>query len=465
MDSLERIPKGVNVMSYIPIAPLMIYVMGIEAAKTRAGTSEERRRMRELFNQAMDAGACGFSVQFTGAWNIQRDYDGTPMVTDVMSKDDLMMFAEILRERGEGYIQANCAPEIAEELAELSGRPLIWNVLGIGTDQHGGEIPPHKAVLEWVRDANARGNRIFTQTVSTTGEAAFTLEDWNLFDQNEVWREVTLGNVEERMKKMSDPSAREILRRDHDRRRGHISGKLQSDWGKLAANTNVSDEDPGHIITPRLGQFRITECVLEKNKQYDGMTVADYAVAVNKHPIDAFLDLAVEEGLKTQFEHEALSSLDDPGYGEILRGPQSLPGISDGGAHTKFISLGRFTTEFLTEHIRKRHVMSLEEAHWRLSGYPAYAAGIKDRGFIREGAPADIVVYDYEALKVFPVEIAHDYPGNEWRRIQKAHGYRFILVNGEVTFKDGECTGATPGHLLRHGYAASPTTISARAAA
>ena len=82
--------------------------------------------------------------------------------------------------------------------------------------------------------------------------------------------------------------------------------------------------------------------------------------------------------------------------------------------------------------------------------------GSKDRGYLREGMAADIVVYDFENLTSVPEHdtvVAHDMPANEWRRVQRAEGYRWTLVNGEVTFENGECTGATPGALLRGGRA------------
>jgi N-acyl-D-aspartate/D-glutamate deacylase len=82
---------------------------------------------------------------------------------------------------------------------------------------------------------------------------------------------------------------------------------------------------------------------------------------------------------------------------------------------------------------------------------PAHAAQFKDRGTLREGLAADIVVYDLDNLKALPIEIAYDLPAGEWRRVQKAQGYRWIMVNGGVTFEDGKCTGATPGKLLRGG--------------
>jgi N-acyl-D-amino-acid deacylase len=132
----------------------------------------------------------------------------------------------------------------------------------------------------------------------------------------------------------------------------------------------------------------------------------------------------------------------------------SFPGVSDGGAHTKFLVGGSYTTDFLAWLVRDEQKVTLEEAHYRLSALPAFAAGFKDRGVLREGTAADIVVYDLKELAVEPSwigEIVHDFPGGEWRRIQRAKGYRAIMVNGEITFENGNCTGATPGRLLRHG--------------
>jgi N-acyl-D-aspartate/D-glutamate deacylase len=117
----------------------------------------------------------------------------------------------------------------------------------------------------------------------------------------------------------------------------------------------------------------------------------------------------------------------------------------------KFITLGRYPTEFLSHLVRDNGLMDLEQAHWRLSAYPALAAGFGDRGFLREGAPADILVYDLDALEILPSERLYDFPAGDWRLACKASGYRYTLVNGEVTFVDGECTDRTPGVLLRHG--------------
>ena len=70
---------------------------------------------------------------------------------------------------------------------------------------------------------------------------------------------------------------------------------------------------------------------------------------------------------------------------------------------------------------------------------------------LKKGSPADIVIYDYENLEVLPAEIVHDLPGGEWRRVQRAKGYRYILVNGAVTIEDDKQTNTHSGQLLRHG--------------
>ena len=101
--------------------------------------------------------------------------------------------------------------------------------------------------------------------------------------------------------------------------------------------------------------------------------------------------------------------------------------------------------------VRDQGALTLEQAHYKLSYLPALLGGIRDRGILREGMPAEIVVYDLEGLKLLPVETAHDLPGGDWRRVQRAEGYRWVLVNGTVTFEDGSPTGQLPGRLLRQG--------------
>ena len=115
------------------------------------------------------------------------------------------------------------------------------------------------------------------------------------------------------------------------------------------------------------------------------------------------------------------------------RRPTPCPGVSDGGAHTKFFTGGAWPTDILKWLVRDEGKITLEEAHFRLSALPAHAAGFRDRGVLREGAAADVVVYDMEELDMEPRwtgEVTHDLPGGEWRRVQRAKGYKEIIVNG-----------------------------------
>jgi N-acyl-D-aspartate/D-glutamate deacylase len=439
MDSLDRTPKGVNVMSYVPLSPLLMYVMGLDSAKSRPATEDERKELRRLFHLALDAGACGFSAQHTGPDNVQRDYDGTPMITDVMDRRDLLLFAEILRERQEGFIQVACPPDVAEQLAEVSGRPVIWNALCAEADQHGAQGLAYRDVIRWLDEANARGNRVFAQALTCSVGFMFTMEDWNLFDSSPLWRAATLGSVEHRLLRLSQPETREALRAEYDAGKGPGAG------GDLAEENSLGFVGIDSIF--------VIGTKLDHNKQYEGDTVGEYATKLGKHPVDAFLDLIIEEQLKTEFQTPEIK-VNTPAMSEVVRAAVSLPGLSDGGAHTKFITNATYGTDFIVDHVRTHQVIDLEEAHWRLSTYSAQAAGLKGRGSLREGEAADIIVYDFDALASLPIETAHDFPAGEWRRIRRAEGYRYILVNGVVTFADGECTGETPGHLLRHGHEA-----------
>ncbi|TXH48604.1 MAG: aminoacylase [Burkholderiaceae bacterium] len=431
LDSVERTPKAVNILPYVPVGPMLIWVLGFEDAKAgRRPTDAEHAELRRLLHEAMDAGGCGWSAQRMlpeGPAAVQRDFDGSPMPTDVMHDDTCRVLAQVLRERNEGFMQMlmisgnnRRGQAFYEEMAEISGRPMIMNV--VQAFDHRPDI--HRRVLEWLRSCRERGIRVVGQGLTTDAGFSFTFENWNLFDDSEAWREATVGTLEERKAKLGDPARRQALK---DQMPATATGPL-----------------PGIVITgPKL----------EKNKQWLDHTLALVAEKTGRHPVDVMLDMAVEENLETEF-FAAPPNGSIEYLKEIVDDPYVLFGVSDGGAHTKFLTAGRYPTETLCKVVREHRMITLEEAHWRLSALPAQVAGFRDRGTLVEGAPADIVVYDFEDLAVLPDEIVHDLPGGEWRRIQRARGYRWILVNGEVTIRDDRQTQRHPGLLLRHGGAA-----------
>lgn len=432
LDSLQRRAKGINVMSFVPLNPLMIYVMGVDAAKSRDPNERELKEMLRLMEESLDAGGVGFSMQRLGDGftSVQRDYDGTPMPTDTMSDELVLAFARLLKQRGKGFVQLTQAKneftadlDFGIKLAEASGAPVLWNAVQVN-ERHPHQ---HRRMLKWVDEARQRGLKIWMQAITTPNDMRFKLDSFNLFDGNGAWRDVTIGDVETRMRKMQDPELRQAVREDYD----HGSAPFVS--GPIAEIVVDSVSNPD-------------------NQRYAGLTIAELGEAMGRHPADAMLDLAISERLQTVFYVTPFNYRQDL-LDEILHNEWTVPGVSDGGAHTKFLNYGRYPTNMLQDLVRERGSYTLEEAHYRLSALPAMAAGFGDRGTLEVGRAADIVIYDYENLHMLPAEIVHDLPGDEWRYVERAEGYRHILVNGEPVFVDGECTGKTPGMLLRHGRA------------
>ena len=433
MDSLARIPKGVNINTLVPLTPLYGWVMGWDEAKKRRPTEEELKEMCWLLNEAMDAGACGWSAQVLGPFSVQRDFDGTPMITDLMTDEELITFAKVLAERDEGFIELTYQetgdegkkleePTMRgyERVAEAAQRPVLYQAVS-SNDQ----MPElHRDKIAWLEDCTRRGIRMYAQGSTARVGFELTFEDWNLFDASPTWIEVTMGTLVERKAKMQDPELRRRLREEFD------------------AGVRVGVGSVDGLVVMETGKREFEE--------YHGLTIQQIATSEEKHVVDALLDLVVADGLQTEFL--VPSTRDNPhGCAEVMKAPQIGAGSSDGGAHVKFFTAGSYPTDMLAWLVRDEQVLTLEEAHFKMGYTNAQLGGFTDRGCLRESAAADIVVYDLENLKVLPSEIAEDLPGGEWRRIQKAEGYRWIIVNGEVTFEDGEPTGAMPGKLMRHG--------------
>jgi N-acyl-D-aspartate/D-glutamate deacylase len=436
LASVARTPKGVNVMSLVPLAPLYGYVVGVDEAKARRCTDDELARMCELLVESMEVGGCGLSSQIAGeVGNVQLDFDGTPMVTDTMTEREVVAFARALGSLGRGVAQLTGSLDWAELIARESGRPVIWNALLAdgALNQHGRQQESHRDTLKRLAYLNEEeGLRVFAQALTTNFASEFTLEDYNLADTIPCWREACLGTVAEKVVKFADPVRRAAMKEIHEQR-----------GGLFGAGYDLSEIEV-HWISSDVPNAR------DLKDTYEGYTIGEIAAREGKHEIDAFLDVAVAGELRVGFATPMLMTPPES-MQEIATSPVALPGVSDGGAHTKFVTTARYATELLGYWVREHDIMSLEEAHWRLSAYPAMAVGLKGRGFLAEGAPADVVVYDPDRVDSGPQERVWDYPAGEWRLIQRAVGYDRIVVNGATTFVDGKSTGATPGKLLRHG--------------
>ena len=435
LDSVDRAAKGVNVMSLVPLSPLYAYVVGVEKAKAQRANDDELEAMCGLLVEAMEAGGCGFSTQLLGEYSIQNDYDGSPMVTDCMTERELVAFSRALRTVGRGTAQITGSLDHAELIARESGRPIIWNALAPSgmVNQHGEAMYPHRVAIERLNRLNRdEGVRVFAQANTIRYVSEITLEDYNLMDMYPAWKEACLGSAEERTAKFADPERRVKLQETVDTVGGF--GAARYPMAEMRVNWISSDVDDAQ----------------EMKERYEGFTLGELSARDGKGLLDTMLDIAVAAHLRVGFGTTTVEPQLEP-LREVARWDGALPGVSDGGAHTKFITTARYATEVIGYWCREHDLMPLEEAHWRLSALPAMAVGLRGRGYIAEGAPADVLVYDYDTIDALPQERAWDYPAGEWRLVQRAQGYDRIIVNGVTTFVDGECTQATPGKLLRHG--------------
>jgi N-acyl-D-amino-acid deacylase len=402
-------------------------------------TACEWAEYRDWPRQFIAAGLRIHEVSRLGPDSTQADFDGSPMVTDTMCDEDILNLARMLRERDEGFIQITQATGMIkddlaflERLAAEASRPILHNAIAPG--RHDPKV--HQRSLAWLKRCREKGLPIFGQTATLRTGFAFSLEHWNLYDASPAWRAVTTGRNEEKLAKMKDPALRAAIKREHEEANRKLEA-IQAGVGGPIRHLLVSwaNDNPN----------------LEK---YIGKSVGQISAEENKHEIDVMLDLSIAGDLKVEFLGPD-RGFNAEFYAEMINdSPYTIPGVSDGGAHTKFFTGGAYTTDFLGWLVRDEQRITLEEAHYRLSALPAHAAGFRDRGTLREGLAADVVVYDLKRLGVEPDwvgEIAHDFPGGEWRRVQHARGYKAIICNGEMTWDEGRCTGATPGQLLRGG--------------
>ena len=177
-----------------------------------------------------------------------------------------------------------------------------------------------------------------------------TLEDWNLFDGMQAWKEATLGTVEERKAKLSKPELRKEMREDYDTGGMDTMNVIFGEFDKFIAR-----------------KVRNTELKL----QYEGMSVEQIAEKEGKHVIDAMLDLSVADDLRTEWAGP-VANANIEGYKELMSSPYTLPGVSDGGAHVKFITPAIYPTEVLSWLVREAGHHEPGRSHFRLSGIMAW---------------------------------------------------------------------------------------------
>jgi N-acyl-D-aspartate/D-glutamate deacylase len=430
---VEQLAKGVNVLTYLPLNPLLIYVMGVEAAKTRRPTSAEMTEMHRLINESMDAGAIGISLSAMGVeGNSHVDFDGSPMPTDVLDHDVILDIGRAVIERGEGVIQLLSHiitygdRSISERMAELargSGVRLMHNSF-LPIDRM-----PEKTEenLAWLDAQRAKGCDITVSSLLHRGwlESSLRQLDVPAGQLAAVRKICACSSDDEVMRLIADPHFQ----------RGFIAeyaARGPTHGAGLEAQTVIDVGDDAQLVP------------------YLGRTLLEIARQEGRDVVTVLLDIALRSKLALQLKSGQIIATDPAQIVRLMSHCAVVGGSSDGGAHTKSFGVGHYATDLLLWLVREERRLTLEDMHFQLALKPARAVQIYDRGALLPGYWADILVYDLDALYFdrHRYQIVHDMPNGDWRRKGRAGGYDYILVNGVVTHHRDLPTGATPGKLV-----------------
>jgi N-acyl-D-aspartate/D-glutamate deacylase len=419
---------GVNAGGYVGHSAVRRWVMG-DAASERAATPEEIAAMQALVRQAMREGALGFS---TSQIDIHVGDDGREVPSNHASPEEVIALCAVLAEFPHGAIEAIPRSfaegydakdrELLHAMYRVSGKPIELNIL-TPTPQH---PMGWQNALEFCRESFRQGVRVHPQFTTNKLELHLKLADTFVFDEMPLWRAVLTAAEPERSKRLADPAWR---------------AKLQAEW----------DDEKARAVAFDLGDLEVEAVRDARNASWVGRSIAELGRERGTGKLDTFLDLALAEGLQTSFRSRT-SEIGKKFIRHIvetgIKDPIVMAGSSDGGAHLASFTGADYPTRLLAEWV-PAGVISLEQAVWRLAGMPATVHGLRDRGFLRAGAWADVVVYDPTTLSAGEAHLARDFPAGTERYVVDASGYRTVVVNGEVLLENGAHTGALPGHVLR----------------
>ncbi len=432
MESLDRQGLGLNIGALVPFSPLRGYVMGMMEARTRkTATEAEINEMKKLFREGMEVGAFGIAGNRSAE---DHPEDGGYLPSHIASDEEWLGLMEVLGDFNVGHLGWDIGnvpmfddrPQqhaLLEKMMDACGRPMQLILGGVES-------------FQWMNEARAKGYPVCEQVAVTTGDSTFKLAEYNLFDIFPSWVQPLIGDAEERLAKLQATGVREAMKAD-----------VEKAWRERTI-TSVSPE----LYRTDWSRMKVWEVAYPENKKYEGMTIKQIAEQTGKDPVDAFLDFAMSEKLQTEFS--VPQTPEDPFTEELaerIRGPYGHVSISDGGAHVRYQTTADWPVRFLANWVRDHEVMSLEQAHYKISNLPAWIASFNDRGRLQIGLAADVIVYNLDELGyLYPKPtFVNDFPGDERRFIQKPTGFRYTLVNGTVTFEGNEGTGALPGKLLR----------------
>ena len=394
-----------------------------EESMERAATPEETHQIAKLIGEAVDCGALGFS---STTLNQHMGFEGKPLACRNASREEMKAYANQLKKRGKGAIEIALTRQVGvleEDQCELldflldeSGRPVTFIALFDRDD-----IP--EAVRDTLRRAApmiAKGARPQTSPLPLTREC--NMDNPFAFAAFPSWKRVFADTAKDAQKKVyADQTFRDQFRHDLKSPTGF------SDWRRMVVH-NVAD--------PAL-------------KQWERKSIAEIGQAQGKDGVDAFLDLVLADNLDVELTISSWNTREDR-MRELLNNPAILMALGDGGAHVDMLCDAGYPTYLLGTWVREKQAITLEEGVRKLTSDPADLFGLKDRGRLKKGAPADVAIFDPERIgSTNHGERRHDLPGGAKRIVMPSKGVEYTVVNGAVTWEQGRLTDAKAGRVLR----------------
>ena len=392
----------VNTAAYIGHSSVRTWVMGADASK-REATEPEIEQMQTIVRDAMAAGAVGFASSTSPAHNGEG---GLPMPSRLASDSEMMALIKAMGSQGKGVYMVTKGGQMPvpflEDMARQSGRPVMIAAL-----LHNSTNP--EAVfkdLDNIASANKRGHRLIGQVSCCPLTMDFSLASPYPVEGLQSWKPA-LGLQGDALKTvLKDKAFRQSVR------------------AEIAAPATF------RLFNGEWDKVHVVECALAVNAALEQRTVADIAKTQGCDPLDAMLDLALAEDFRTVFTAQLLNS-DADAVGRMLNHPNSVVSLSDAGAHLTFFNDAGFGLHLMGHWVRDLQAMSLPEAIRRLTSQPASIFGMTDRGMIKEGMAADLLLFDPASVGRGPKRRVFDLPGGAARLTTDAVGVHGVWVNGQ----------------------------------
>ena len=419
LDLLERQGAAVNIAAFVGHSSVRTYVMG-EDATHRAASDAEVQKMRDIVLEGVRAGAIGFATSTSPAHNGDG---GLPMPSRLAEEKEIAALVGTLKEAGRGVFMltkgGHTSMAFLERLAADSGRPVVVAALFHDTTKPDAVFKE----LDAIGAANARRHQLVGAMSCCPLTMDFTLRSPYTFESLDAWKQAMRLKGEAYAAKLGDKGFRSALR-EEIARPGHFR-LFNGEWDKV------------HVVE-------------SARPHAESRSIAELAQEAGKDPLDTMLDLALGENLDTVFSAQLLNT-DESGIARMLRDPNALVSLSDAGAHLTFFNDSGFGLHLLGHWSRERGVLSLAEAARRLTSHPANVFGIRDRGVLKAGHHADLLLFDPQTVNRGPNRRVFDLPAGQPRLTTDAIGVHGVWVNGErIADQNGlRKSERLPGKLLR----------------